>query len=76
MAKKPKQAKSKAKWTKGRKLAQKRCARKSYLTIKPNAGTLLTLCCPPSKWHPRRKRKKCEGGLKKHLKRVPSKRKR
>lgn len=72
-AAKPKR-KSTAKWTKGRKLAQKKCARNSFLSIKQGPAKLLTLCCPPKKWHPRRKKNKCEGGLKKHLLRVPKKR--
>lgn len=59
-------------WTPGRKLAQKKCARNSFRTVKPNAKTLITLCCPPGKWMPRKK--KCRVPLRPHLKRVPRKR--
>lgn len=64
--------KSTAKWTKGRKLAQKKCAPDSYRVFKPNAKTLITRCCPPTEWMPRKK--KCKVPLRPHLKRVPKKR--
>lgn len=65
---KPAAKKKTSLWTKGRKLRQKKCARGSYRTRKPNANTLITLCCPPGQWMPRKK--KCKVSLAPHLKRT------
>lgn len=59
-------------WTQGRKLRQKKCARGSYRTVKPNKNTLITLCCPPGQWMPRKK--KCKKSLQPHLRRTLRKR--
>ena len=76
MAAKKKKPKSRAKWTKGRKLAVKKCARNGAFFSKKSADQkkLTTYCCPAGKWSPRRKKKRWEGGLKPHLLRTPKKR--